>query len=131
MPASRFSRRTLCAAAFAACGSFAFAREPPHDITYIDDFDELWRTLGERYCFFHEKQTDWDRVRALYRPMAVAADSDEAFTDLARRVLAELYDAHTHLSNPPDGSPRWPLYDLMVVRRADSHLRDRGRFGGR
>ena len=72
--------------------------------------------LGERYCFFSEKRTDWNRVRALYRPLALATNSDAAFTDVVRRVLAELYDAHTSLSDPPDGSPRGPFYDLLVER---------------
>jgi len=28
--------------------SFAFAKEPPRDVTAEQDFDELWRTLAER-----------------------------------------------------------------------------------
>ena len=98
----------------------SFAAEPPHDVTYVEDFDELWRTLGERYCFFSEKQTDWSKVRALYRPRALAADSDAAFTDVVRLVLAELYDAHTHLSDPADNTPRWPFYDLLAERAGQS-----------
>ncbi len=25
------------------------AAKPARDVTYVEDFDELWRTLGERY----------------------------------------------------------------------------------
>jgi carboxyl-terminal processing protease len=56
-----------------------WAQEPPHDVTFAEDFDELWRTLGERYCFFGEKTTDWNAVRQRYRPAAVAAASRDAF----------------------------------------------------
>jgi carboxyl-terminal processing protease len=86
------------------------------DTRYAQDFDELWNTLRDRYCFFDGKAVDWLEVRSLYRPMALAAGSDAAFTDIVRRVLSELYDAHTHLADPPPGTPRWPLFDLLVER---------------
>lgn len=97
-----------------------FASEPVHDVTYVEDFDELWRTLGERYCFFAEKHTDWDKVRALYRPRALAVASDAAFADIVRLVLAELYDAHTHLSALANNTPRWPFYDVLAERAGNS-----------
>lgn len=110
------SRREVCGAGLALLGTAALGAEPPRDTRHASDFDELWRTLGDRYCYFGEKRTDWDRVRALYRPQAVAAGSDAAFAEMVRRVLGELYDAHTHLADPPDGAPRWPPYDLFVER---------------
>lgn len=96
------------------------AAATPRDITAISDFDELWSTLAQRYCFFGEKRTDWDKVRALYRPLAEAATTLDQFTDVVRRVLAELYDAHTHLSDPPVGAPRWPLFDLLAEKDGDA-----------
>lgn len=100
-------------AGVALCGT-ARAAPPLPDVTYLQDFDELWETLRARYCFFAEKRTDWEQVRRLYRPMALAAPSREAFAEVVGRVLAELYDAHTHLSDPADDTPRWPPYDLLV-----------------
>ena len=93
----------------------AGAVETTQDITYVQDFDELWRTLDERYCFFGEKRVDWGRVQTRYRPMAARAESDEAFKEVVRQVLAELYDTHTHLAEPPEGAPRWPPFDLLVA----------------
>lgn len=98
-------------------GPRAWADEPPNDITFASDFDELWTTLRDRYCLFQEKRTDWNRVRALYRPMALAAPSNEAFTAVLGQVLAELYDAHTYLAETPVGSPRGPLLDMIVEWR--------------
>ncbi|MXO99655.1 peptidase S41 [Altererythrobacter xixiisoli] len=85
----------------------------PGDVTAANDFDELWGTLASNYCFFGEKRTDWDKVRALYRPQALAAQSIEEFTGVVHAVLGELYDIHTHLKQTADGAPRWPLFDLM------------------
>lgn len=113
------SRRLILTAGVGFLGAQAFpfrieAAEPPHDVTYAEDFDELWRTLGERYCYFGEKQTDWAAVRALYRPQALAAGSRDAFAPVVDRVLAELYDAHTHRGDAADGAARLPYYDLWV-----------------
>ncbi len=102
-----------------AAGRAATSEEPPSDITASGDFDELWNTIGARYCFFGEKKTDWDQVRTLYRPQALAATTIDEFTRVVHGVLGELYDAHTHLSNPPAGLRRWPLYDLMMEQRGD------------
>ena len=107
------SRRRFCAAAAAVIALPAAA--PPRDTIFADDFDELWTTLAARYCYFGDKATDWLRVRQLYRPRAVAAADGDAFAEVVRQVLAELYDAHTHLSDPADGTPRWPPYDLLVA----------------
>ena len=114
------TRRVFCGTSLALAAARGHTAEPPHDTTFVEDFDELWHTLGERYCFFGEKRTDWARVRALYRPIAVRAETLSVFTDVVRSVLAELYDAHTHLSDPPVGAPRWPLYDLLAERVGDT-----------
>ena len=98
-------RRSLLAAGLALLGPNAAAQEPPADVTYVQDFDELWRTLDEHYCYFSDKTTDWQLVRSRFRPLALAATDDAGLTEILRRVLAELYDPHTHLSDPPDGSP--------------------------
>ncbi|HUD27924.1 MAG TPA: S41 family peptidase [Novosphingobium sp.] len=119
-----WSRRSLIgtagAAALCAIPVLGRAASVERDVTFAQDFDELWNTLGERYCYFPDKRTDWNKVRSLYRPMAIAAPDEAAFEEVVRLVLAELYDAHTHLNDPPDGSPRWPLYDLLGEGSADN-----------
>jgi carboxyl-terminal processing protease len=95
------------------------AGEPAHDVTYVEDFDELWRTLDERYCYFGEKRTDWTAVRRMYRPLAAAARSSEAFAGIVGQVIGELYDAHTHLDDPAADAPRGPYFDLWVEPNRD------------
>ena len=109
---------TLTAAAASPFG-IARAAEPPHDVSFAQDFDELWRTLGERYCYFGEKRTDWNAVRRTYRPLAVAARSRAAFTGIVERVIGELYDAHTHLKDALADAPRGPYFDLWVEPNRD------------
>lgn len=106
-------RRAFCAGMLALPAA-RLAAEPPRDITLAQDFDELWETLRDRYCFFGEKRTDWQRVRAVYRPEAIAAPSRDAFALIAKRVIGELYDSHSSIRNGPAGTPRVPPFDLIV-----------------
>ena len=48
--------------------------------------------------------------------MITAQPLDVVTADLQvlRQVLCELYDPHTRLSEPPDGSPRFPPFDLWT-----------------
>ncbi|NEX64639.1 PDZ domain-containing protein [Noviherbaspirillum sp. 17J57-3] len=113
-------RRAFLGTALCAAAALSRAVEPPRDISIVQDFDELWKTLADRYCFFDQKATDWNRVRAMYRPMALRLDTEEEFQRLAHRVLNELYDAHTGVNNAPDGMPRYPWYDLVTERHGDT-----------
>ena len=107
-------RRTLVQGLTAAFATPALAAGPDRDIIAAMDFDEVWRTLDERYCFFHLKQTDWAKARALYRPRAIAAEDVDGFREVIRQLLAELYDPHTHVNTLPDGAPRTPPFDIWA-----------------
>jgi carboxyl-terminal processing protease len=116
----RISRRNFCGTGAALFTTAAFAKSPPQDITLEQDFDELWETLRDRYAYFREKATDWDRVRAIYRPqLALVGDDEDKWKRLVNAVTNELYDAHTHFTTPEPGLPRWPLSDIMVEQRVD------------
>jgi carboxyl-terminal processing protease len=106
----------LLGGALACVAAPVWARGPERDISYAQDFDEMWRTLAERYCFFGEKATDWAKVRSVYRPQAIAAPSRDALAHVLKRALAELYYPHTTVRNGPDGIARTPPFDLMVAR---------------
>ncbi|MFL9841307.1 S41 family peptidase [Sphingomonas sp. ST-64] len=114
------TRRVTLAGLAAGLTLPAFAKEPPHDISMAQDFDEMWETLAARYCFFGEKATDWAAVRRTYRPMALAAPDWDAFAVVMRGALGELYDPHTNIRTAPDGTPRMPPFDLIVARDGDA-----------
>lgn len=120
-----FDRRSLLGGSLVLTAASALplsalrAAEPPRDITFAEDFDELWRTLAERYCYFDEKRTDWKAVRRMYRPEALAARSFDEFASVVRRVIGELYDAHTYLRAPAPDSSRGPYFDLWVEPGSD------------
>src|SRR4051812_44010762 len=104
MLSSPHRRRLMTSLAAAAMAGPTLAAEPARDIMAAMDFDELWRTLDERYCFFHLKATDWAKARAFYRPRAIASQDMDGFREVVRQLLAELYDPHTHVNDLPEGA---------------------------
>jgi carboxyl-terminal processing protease len=73
---------------------------------YEEDFDYLWRSIADDYAYFDQKQTDWNKVREIYRPQVEAVKTRDDFVALLESVLEELYDFHAHLNTNTASSPR-------------------------
>jgi len=73
---------------------------------FASDFDFMWSSLRDNYVYFDKKETDWNRVRELYRPMLADVKSRSDFVTLLERVLDELYDNHLSLNTNLNTSPR-------------------------
>lgn len=72
----------------------------------VEDFDALWTYVRDHYAYFHRKQTDWEGVRALYRPRAAQARTRRELLVVLEDVMEELYDPHAHLGVNGASSPR-------------------------
>lgn len=82
---------------------------PETDFTrqqYDEDFDYLWRNISEEYAYLDQKQTDWSKVRDIYRPQINTVKTRSDFVELLESVLEELYDFHAHLNTNTADSPR-------------------------
>lgn len=95
----------LCAAP-APASAQQRAATPLAAETYAEDFDVFWRFVRDNYAYFHQKKTDWNEVRAIYRKHAVQAQSTGAFIGHLEDALEELYDHHAHLGVNTAASPR-------------------------
>ena len=63
------------------------------------NFDALWTVLDEHYCFFADKDVDWNEIHRQYRA-EIDPDWDQIqFFDHCAKMLAELRDGHTNLSS--------------------------------
>ena len=83
----------------------AVALSACHDIEeYSADprgtFEQLWTILDEHYCFFEQKDIDWDEVHARYAPQISDRMTDEELFGVCSQMLDELRDGHTNLSTP-------------------------------
>ncbi|MFZ0063679.1 MAG: S41 family peptidase [Pyrinomonadaceae bacterium] len=73
---------------------------------FEEDFDYLWQSISDDYAYFDQKQTDWQKVREIYRPQLAAVRTRNDFVGLLESILEELYDFHTHLNTNTVASPR-------------------------
>lgn len=63
------------------------------------NFDALWTLVDRHYCFFAEKDIDWEGVGKKYRQKLSVAMTDEALFAVMGEMLDELRDGHTNLSS--------------------------------
>jgi C-terminal processing protease CtpA/Prc len=73
---------------------------------YADDFDYLWQSIADDYAYFDQKQTDWNKVREIYRPQINVVKTRNDFIALLESVLEELYDFHAILNTNTPASAR-------------------------
>lgn len=76
-----------------------------HDVPqYPNDpqgnFEQLWQTLDQHYCFFEEKGVDWDAVHEEYAAKVAPGMTREELFAVCSDMLAELRDGHVNLSAP-------------------------------
>ena len=107
---------TSAIAALAATASMSLSSchdAPDYDTSALGTFDCLWETVDTRYCFFAEKDVDWQEVRDRYRPRVIEGITQTELFGLCSEMLAELRDGHVNLSSAFDISyyrEWWSLY---------------------
>ncbi len=100
-----------------------------HEIEEFDNnprgnFEQLWTILDEHYCFFEQKDVDWDEVHDRYAPRVADKMTREELFRVCAEMLAELRDGHTNLSAPFETSyyKKWwsdypQNYDARLVEQ--------------
>jgi carboxyl-terminal processing protease len=79
--------------------------------TSAKDFDEVWRTVRDRFYDRTTHGLDWDAVGNTYRSLAAAAASERDRAAVINRMLAELHASHTGYYTPEDTG----YYDLADI----------------
>ena len=67
--------------------------------TPVGNFECLWQTIDEKYCFLDEKGVDWDSVHAAYLPKVKALQKNDylGLFDTLASMLNLLNDGHVNL----------------------------------
>ena len=87
---------------FSSCTNLFMDEQKPN--TAKNNFDLLWKIIDERYCFFEEKNVDWNRMYEKYwRELARLDDDLEPASpylfDTMSSMLEELRDGHVSLDD--------------------------------
>ena len=88
----------LVVAALAATACAEPTLVAPPDKSYASLFDQMWHETDLTYSMFDVKHVNWDSVGAVYRPRAIAAQSDVAFARVLSDMLSSLHDRHVSLT---------------------------------
>lgn len=69
------------------------------DNTPVGNFEMLWRTIDEKYCFVEEKEINWQMVKDTMLPKVREVKSGEYLQlfDLMEEMLNTLQDGHVNL----------------------------------
>lgn len=85
----------LCAMIVTGCVDSLLGPQPKASNASI--FDQVWSETDQHYSFFDYKHIDWDSLRAVYRPQALAAPNDAALGAVIGAMLDALRDVHVSL----------------------------------
>jgi len=72
---------------------------PDYTDNATGNFDALWNILDSHYCFFEEKDIDWEAVGRKYRAEINPETNYIELFDICSRMLDELKDGHVNLSS--------------------------------
>jgi len=88
------------------------------------NFEALWQTLDEHYCFFDYKAEeyglDWNEAYSRYAPAVSDAMTDKQLFEVLANMTYELRDGHVNLSAPHDVSRYARWYDDYPMNQSDS-----------
>lgn len=85
------------------------------DVSPRANFDALWQILDQRYCYFNERNIDWQGVS---RELSPAADTVRDVYELYRlleQMVDTLHDGHVNLLTPLAVSASEAWYDTFPV----------------
>ncbi len=92
--------------------------------THRGNFEALWQTLDEHYCFFDLKKEeyglDWSEVYSHYAPRINDKMTERQLFDLLTEVICELRDGHVNLSSIYGTARYGAWFDNYPVNYSDS-----------
>lgn len=119
-------RLTYAAAVLLAASVLAsscITEDVPAD-TRQGNFDALWRTLDEHYCFFSYKAAeyglDWNEVRSRYAPAVSEGMTERQLFEVLADMTRELRDGHVNLYAAHDVARYGAWFDDYPMNYSDS-----------
>jgi tricorn protease len=84
------------------------------DEEFTEMFDQSWRYLAENFYDNKFHGSDWDAVRAKYRPLVKHVTMKEDLYTLLYLMMGELNASHLGVGGPP-GTPEEPTADVGLI----------------
>ena len=88
--------------------------------TVEGNFEALWHIIDEHYCFFAEKQVDWNAVHATYSKAAKGKLTRSQLFEVCSDMLSELRDGHVNLYSTFDVGRYWAWHEDYPANYSDT-----------
>ena len=79
--------------------------------------------IDEHYCFFREKQVNWDSIHRVYAPRFNDAMTDRQLFEVLDNMLAELRDGHVNLTSSFNVARYWAFHESYPSNYSDTLIR--------
>ena len=84
------------------------------------NFEALWKIMDEHYCFFGEKNVDWNAVHAKYSLMVDNDMTTGQLFEVLAKMLGELKDGHVNLYSSFDVGRNWSWHENYPSNFSDT-----------
>lgn len=76
----------------------------------IHNFENLWNTFKEHYCYFEDRNIDWQKTYDTYRPQVNASTTDFELFLVMKEMLKSMNDGHVKIVTPEKLLPAYKDY---------------------
>ena len=113
---NRIARRLWPCTAFSLILSSFFiftscVNEEEYDNNPRGNFEALWNIMDQHYCFFAEKNIDWNAIHAKYAPQVNEGMSSAQLFEVLANMLSEVRDGHVNLYSSFDVGRNWSWHE--------------------
>lgn len=84
------------------------------------NFEALWKIMDEHYCFFDEKEVDWNEVHKRYARQVNGGMTESQLFEVLTNMLAELKDGHVNLYTSFDIGRYWGFHENYPSNYSDT-----------
>lgn len=120
-------RRNLLVAIIALLSLVSCVDEHEYADNPRGNFEALWKTIDEHYCFFDYKKEqyglDWDAVHEKYSRRISDDMTDTQLFEVLGNMLAELKDGHVNIYSSWDVARNWSWHEDYPSNVSDTLLR--------
>lgn len=84
------------------------------------NFEVLWNTFNEQYCYFKERKVNWDKYYQKYRPQVTSETTPIALYLLLEKMLNEVGDGHISINLPDELEEEYAKQSMVVSEVAEA-----------
>ncbi|MET2983629.1 S41 family peptidase [Aureibaculum conchae] len=90
----------------------------------IYNFEVLWQTFKENYCYFEERDIDWDALKTRYKPQITSQTKPFELFLLMDEMIMGLKDGHSNMFVPNKLAKKYEKYRVAKQKIRAKRIKD-------